>query len=663
MSQSVFQPVVRDGSRIVLRLAGPNLYQNRTQEDEDARREAVATNRAYYAGTQFDWDNQQWRKANGFVDSKQLTPEHKRLHAYSTQIADCVDYIVNQLSDGFGIVVEEDEDVRKDQMKKWKEDQDQVKAETPMFEKAPVIEKPGVSDGVKELQDIIDRAVEASEVLNNGDDDDIGIDEILKDAGIAGDVAYETLWDPIEETCYWEFWAAEDVEFEVPRGKWVKQVTRRQRILVKEMDERGLEVERDVQERVVWDLEFPPMMTQIPATVGDVPDSRSPVEESPVAVAADVLADTPHKECRRRTYHDDSEDPVETQWLGLPFIPWGLIRIDKRGLKGYRGDPLITRRALDNADRYNSNEQHAWLIGRYNSHGNIAVVGDQAFLKLELDPVVDKDVADVLRFPGGTSVFAITLPTDPQMIEHIKAVTADAIYASFGLVRVEPDTIQGLGAPSGYSLENRKSDGTFRRARRTVKRDVIAMTNQMLDVTAYRRGAVMTDEQLIKLYEENPELDIPVGMLPEQPFWEIDPTEVFPERNLDVRMGSGYIVDSVQIRDDFTAKLISHKEALRRLGLSNDDIDQILDELGSESKQQFEGAAAQFMAKTGQTIEQAQAEKTAEQDALNAGDDPVTAKTKAAEAARTAAPAGPTAPVAKAPGTQAGTTTGSTARK
>jgi hypothetical protein len=663
MPQPLFQPVVRDGSRVVLRIAGSNLYQNRTQEDEERRRDTVATNRAYYAGTQFDADNAAWRSANGLTDPKQLTPEHKRLHSYSTQIADCVDYIVNQLSDGFGVVVEDDEETRKATMEAWQEQQDAVKAATPAFVKAPRIDKPAASQGTLDLQDIIDKAVQSSEVLNNGDDDDIGIDEILKDAGIAGDVAYETLWDPIEQTCYWEFWAAEDVEFEVPRGRWVKNVVRRQRIFTKSVDPNGLEVEEEVEERVVWDLDFLPMMSEISVVGGDVPEPRSPVRPAPVTVAADVVADTPHLECRRRVYHDDGEDPVQTDWLGLPFIPWGLIRIDKRGLAGFRGDPLITRRALDNADRYNANEQHAWLIGRYNSHGNIAVVGDQAFLKLELDPIVNKDVADILRFPGGTAVFPITLPTDPTMIEHVKGVVADAIYASFGLVRVEPDTINGLGAPSGYALEilNRKSDGTFRRARRTVKRDVITMTNQMLDVTAYRRGAVLTDDELIQLYEENPELDVPVGMLPEVPFWDIDPREVFPDRNLDVRMGSGYIVDSVQIRDDFTAKLISHKEALRRLGMSNDDIEQILDELETEGKQQFETAAAQFMAKTGQSIEEAQAEKSAEKDALDAGADPLTAAQQGAEAARSAAPTDKLpvakAPVAVAPGTKAGSTT------
>jgi hypothetical protein len=591
MSTSPFMPAMRNGQREYVRVAGRGITADRTREDEERRCRCIARNRGYYEGTQFDLRNEKHlNELKGQDPTVEVLPEHERLHAYSTQIAECVDFIANQLTDGFSFVAD-DEGVQK----------------------------------------VIDAMVDATDVLKNGSDEDIAFDDLMIEGAQAGDTPYETLWDPIDGTAYWNFWDAEAVEFDVPRGSYVQKVTARQVRVIEETRPDGTVVEKIVQERIEYDLEY---------TATDLePLPRLAASEGPAK--ADVV-EAPHRECRRRVFWDDQEQTDQLQWLGLPFIPWGVLRVDKRGLKGFRGDPLITRKAIDNADRYNANEQQAYLIARYNAHGNLAVVGDQAMLKLELDSRVNKDVADVIRFPGGTSLQVLALPTDPSMIEHTRKVTADAMYASFGLVRVEPDTLGGLGGVSGYALEilNRKSEGTFRRIRRVFKMDCLAMINQGLDVTAYRQGSVIEDDQLVQLFEENPEMDVPAGLLVEQPFWQIDPAQVFPKRDVEIRMGSGYIVDDVQIRDDYTAGLISQEEALRLRGYADDKIEEMLQESFAGGAQIKQTEAAQFQ----ETLDFQQSQAGVEQ---------------AAKAAAQAEQEKRRAPASK---TGAGSTTGSTDR-
>lgn len=399
----------------------------------------------------------------------------------------------------------------------------------------------------KTVQQVLDAAFEATDLLATGSEvDELAVDELLMEAGQTGDVPVEVRWDPVEETPYLEFWPSEQVEFDVPSGQNVAKVIRRETVYADE----GTDQERPVEERVEYEV---------------------------------VDNDYGQRECVRRVFHDEEEEVVEESWLGLPFIPWSVVRINRKGIRGFRGEPLVTQLAMRNADRYNAVEQVSFLIARYNSHGNLVVVGDQAMLDLQHDPRVAKDVADVLRFPGGTNAFALTLPTDPQMIEHQRAVTADAIYAAFGLVRVEPDTLQGLGGVSGYALEilNRKSEGTFRRIRRTFKRDWLRMLNMVLDVAAYRAGAVVpadvADELELDEYADD-------DLVVEVPFWDIDPAEVYPNRVVDVRLGSGYIVDDVQVRDDFTSKLISRREALRKRGYADPEIKKVESEISDEAQ-------------------------------------------------------------------------------
>lgn len=488
--------------------------------DTDARLMEVSRRRQYATGSQYDAEN--WKTAQDCkLDPRvQRVPEHMRLHAYSTQIGESVNFISDQLSEGFRLKAKD-----------------------------------------KEVQAVIDAAIEATTVLTGGDgDEQLAVDDVIREAGIAGDVAYEVRWDPFEETAFVEFWESEQVEFDVPFGESVQRVWRTDQIWIK--DERG--DDRQVTERVRWSL---------------------------------ARNERGVKECLRETFYDNEDEPRKTEWLGLPMVPWMVLRADKRSLRGFRGDSLITSQAMETADRLNAVEQLSYLIARYNSHGNLVIIGDGAAIGVAEDGLVHKDVADVLKFPGGTKAEVITLPTNPQMIIHQREVCADAIYSSFGLTRVEPSTIQGLGAVSGYALEilNRKSEGTFRRVRRTFRKDFLKMLNLILDVTAYRRDAsigLIDGESGIVLEEftlsavRDPAFEFPEGLIPVVLFEGVNPADVFENRAIDIQMASGYIVDAVAVRDDFTAKMISQQEALRQRGYTEPQIQQIMGEMEAAAPQE-----------------------------------------------------------------------------
>jgi hypothetical protein len=76
---------------------------------------------------------------------------------------------------------------------------------------------------------------------------------------------------------------------------------------------------------------------------------------------------------------------------------------------------------------------------------------------------------------------------------------------------------------------------------------------------------------------EDPDFRLPLDAVVSVAFWEIDPDEVFPNRVVEIRMGSAFIVDDVAIRDDFTAKLIDQKTALKQRGYDDDEIKEIFD--------------------------------------------------------------------------------------
>lgn len=253
---------------------------------------------------------------------------------------------------------------------------------------------------------------------------------------------------------------------------------------------------------------------------------------------------------------------------------------------------------MDTADRYNAVEQTGFLIARYNSHSNVAVIGDAASLKLESDGRVSKDIADVLTFPGGTALEVLTLPTSPEMIEHQREVLSQALHSVFGVTRVEPSTMQGLGQVSGYALEilNQKSEATFGRVARNWRKDWYGLVDLVLDVTAWKRDAadVLVDEATGVVAPYDPEAEevdaVPDGWDVLTRWWEVDPEMVFPDRKIAIRLGSGYIVDDVKVRDDFVAQLISREEALRKRGYDNRQIKMVIEELDEESEKTAEAA-------------------------------------------------------------------------
>lgn len=499
-------------------------------EIETRRRMSIARRREYYAGTQFDAENaeeQRYQYRDGRSAANPVVPEHRRLHAYSTQIQECVDFLANRLGAGFTIAADQ----------------------TP-------------------VQDVIDAMVVATDTIyapNAEGDIEIVTDDVLREALMTGDTPVYVGWDPVEERPYLEFWESEAVEFVPLNRTEIEMVIRYDWVW---MTDPVTGVERQVEERLVYRM-----------------------EGNAFGIA----------ECVVEVYLEDDEAPRSREWTGLGRIPWQLLRSDAKGLRSLRGEALITEQAMAMADRYNAVEQTGYLIARYNSHSNVAVIGDAASLKLESDGRVSKDVADVLTFPGGTALQVLTLPTSPEMIEHQRAVLSEALHGVFGVTRVDPETLQGLGQVSGYALEilNQKSEGTYSRVARNWRKDWVRLIDLVLDVTAWKRDAqfAVLDVATMQMRPFTPPADdemMPQFAPNETPvalWWEVDPRIVFPNRRVGIRMGSGYIVDDVKVRDDFVAGLISRQEALRLRGYDDPDIVRIVDEIDDAADKEMERAA------------------------------------------------------------------------
>lgn len=508
---------------------GTGAYDTWHVTEENNRKRAVWWRRMYFEGRQYERRNFEAFKALNLDAEWQTLPEHDRLHAYSTQIAECVEFITDQLAEGFNVTCQDP---------KVQQALDAMVAATDTLS-----------------GDVEDEGDEPSTPDDDSDvtDPNITIDEVLRDSLVAGDVAAEVLWDPIEGTCYLEFWESEKVEVRFASRTRVEAVIREEVRWI--IDEASADSSRkQVVERVVYTIEVNP--------------------------------DHGRPECCKQTFWDQQEAPQRVEWLGFPVLPWALLRADSRRLRATRGESLVTSQAMETATRYDAVEQLSFLIARYNSHGNLAVVGDQAMLKVEDDARVAKDVADVLTFPGGTNLSTISLPTDPQMIEHQKEVLAGHLYAIFGLVQLDTASLHGLGRISGYALEilNRKTSGTFRRIRRNFISDSQALFNLVLDITAWRQGASVPGfdtpmEELEDVDLVSDDILVPAADLPVVAFWDIDPGEVFPDRRMQIEMGSGYIVDDVLLRDDFVARVISREEVLRKRGYTDPQIARITSEL------------------------------------------------------------------------------------
>jgi hypothetical protein len=402
-------------------------------EQESLRRQAVEKRRLYLNGNQYDEENTTAKQAAN-VDR---LPEHLRLHAYSTQIGEAVEFITDQLAEQFLVTADD-----------------------------------------SAVQGLIDAVFASSEVLTagSGSPKDVAIDDVLRDALTAGDTPVRVQWDMVRGEPYLEFWDSEQVFMEFGERDALVRVIR---------DEvgwqPGMDGEVQVNEKHTFDLTFNALGV---------------------------------REARYRLFVDDEEQPRIVQMLGLPFIPWTLLRADAKTVRAVRGESLITDQAMNTADRYNAVEQVSWLIARYNSHGNLVVVGDAAMLQLQNDDRIQKDVADVLRFPGGTAAFPLA--------------------------------------------------------------DVRRLLSMVLDLAAYKQAEPLL---LAPPVEDFLSLDLP---MPETSFWDVDPMQVYANRGVEIRMGSGYIVDDVLIRDDFVAGLISRAEALRRRGTDDTDIAKIQDEIKAE---------------------------------------------------------------------------------
>lgn len=464
-------------------------------EEENLRRAFILRKRNYYEGAQYDNENLDLMASLNLDPLTERLPEEHRLHAYATQIKDSVDFIAGELAEAFAVV---------------------ARSST--------------------VQTLLDDTLRASDQFSGeNEDDEINVETILGEALIAGDVAVEVRWDPIDETAYYECWESEQVEFRYIDRQHVEAVIREEVIWTSNVAGDSVQV----LERVVYDV--------IPV---EFPDGSVGVE------------------ARKRVFHDEEDEPIATEMLGIPFIPWCLLRGWRTGMRATRGTSIISDQACSHADRYNANEQVAWLTARYNSHGNLAVVGDAASLQLATEGGIHKDVADVLTFPGGTGVESITLPTDPQMIDHQRSVLAESIYQCFGLTRIEPETINGFGEVSGYALEilNRKTEGTFRRIRRSFASDIKSLFAMTIAMVAFRQ-AVTVDEE-----------GVATGA-----WWTVNPDDVFPDRRIEIRLGTGYIVDNAMTREDFVAKLISRNEALRGRGYDEASIARIETEIEEET--------------------------------------------------------------------------------
>lgn len=546
-SQTTYVPVQVPGVGLRVQAVpfGGGALEFEREEAESARRQMVALRRLFYAGAQYDEANANLEAAMrqaGDLGRGQPVPEWERLHAYSTQLAESVDYLADRLGEGFSLHADD----------------------------------PAV-------QAVLDAAVAASEQLSGDDDDGTGqgltVDELLREAITACDVAAYVGYDPDAGTAFAQLWESEHIEVRARTTRLVDEVIRTQLIWVPDPD-MG---QRQVTERVRYSMQTNPHG---------------------------------HLECRADTYWDEETDPKSREWLGVGRIPWQLLRCDPKGLRAVRGESLITDRVISAALRYDANEQYSFRICRHNSHGNVVAVGDAAALMLQREgQVVHKDVADVLTFPDGTRAFGLQLPTDPRMIEHQRKVLADQIYGAFGLVRLDQETIAGFGAISGYALEilNQRTESAHRRLRRTFRRDFRDLCGLILDVTAWHRAGtvavVMSDGGTFEVDTSDPKATLPapgpgVELLRAAPaFWTVKPELVFPNRALTIEMGSGYVVDDVMIRDDVTAGLISKREALRQRGYGKERIDEIMAELEQEATTKARAvlAGAELPGRTGDT--------------------------------------------------------------
>lgn len=505
------------------------------QARELQRWEEVARRRAYYEGSQFATSNAAClaelagdRARTGekglarWIEVGRL-PEEDRLHPYSTQIMEAVDFLTHRLCQDFAVEF---------------------------------------GEGGTAAQAVIDRCLDSSpELSGTADDDELSVVNVTSEALAVGDCPVRVRFDPAEQNAWLEFYPSDAVrlDFTDPRSDRPTFVALWETHWTAGADGRM----RQVTIRREWEV----LVFAYPGP-GDEPGQPP---SGPVTVQC------VESWWEERPGNADGDRLLDRIPTGVPFVPWGLLRGKRRKLRAERGESIISDRAMDSADRYDAVEGRSWLAAAYNAHATLVVTGDQALVQVSRDGKVHKDVADVLAFAGGTGVHAVTLPTDPSMIEHQRMVLLDELYGTFGLARVDQSTLQGLGQVTGYALEilNTKTDATFEALRTQFVRDWKALLNTVLDCHAHWTAAAGANSDPEGLYVL---ADAIVAGL------NADPQLIYPQRAMEIRTGSGGVADAAQLRDDYVAGVISRREVLRRRGYTDDEIIVIEREIGEEAQ-------------------------------------------------------------------------------
>jgi hypothetical protein len=178
---------------------------------EEARRAQVRTARMYYDGVQFDVRNQ--TRAKALDTTVDQLAEHEKLHAYSTQLQEAVDFIAQQMAESFSLKAEDET-----------------------------------------TTEVLMTALKASPDLEGGQDEvEISVTNVLREAMVAQDTPVWIRWDAVKGTAWADYWASEDVEMRwEPRDKTtLKAVITKQNVWVDE-GERGY---RKRVERSTWKME------------------------------------------------------------------------------------------------------------------------------------------------------------------------------------------------------------------------------------------------------------------------------------------------------------------------------------------------------------------------------------------------------------------------
>lgn len=503
------------------------------QAEFDGRRGEVERRRAYYEGSQNDSDNRAClanleaerdragEKALARWMQETQLPEHLRLHSYSTQIAEAVDFLTHRLASEFGVEAQDN----------------------------PVV------------QDVIDRCLDSSpELSGTADDDELSVVIVTRESLGVGDCPVMIRFAPAEQVCWLDFYPSDAVRMDFTDLKSDRPTF----VALWETHWRAGDDGR--QHQVTIRREWQVLGYTYPG-----PDDYLNPDGTVVPTGPDTW------QCVESWWEErPGGDDVLIDRIpkGVPFVPWGLLRGSRKKLRAERGESIISQRAMDTAARLDALLQHGWLAARHNSHATLVIAGDAAMIR-QADQRVHKDIADILPVPGATDVHAVSLPTDTALLEHQQNALLDELYGCFGLARVDQATLQGLGQVTGYALEilNTKTDATFDALRTQFVRDWKALLNIMLDCHAHwtAAGALADPEAVF-----DPVAAVLAGL-------RADPRLVYPKRDLEVRTGSGGVTDVAQLRDDYVAKVIPRREVLRQRGYTDDEIKTLEKELAAEA--------------------------------------------------------------------------------